>query len=109
MIFTDINNFFDKAAQATRLSKEAEIACAAQARAGSAWAREQLIESYLFAVASCLRRLGEDMQTMELLYRLLAVLEREVDAFDFAQDGETFMHRLSLRLRQAVTAYVADR
>ena len=106
--FTDINDFFNKATKAEKLSREQEIACAAQAKAKDAEAFERLIQSYLPVIASYLRRVGKEMQSMELLYRLLHVLRREADAFDFAQDSEPFMHRLSLRLKQAVTAYVAD-
>lgn len=109
MMFLSIQDFYDKANAAKRLSREQEMACAARARAGDAEARSMLIQSYLPVVASHVKRLGKEYHSLELVYRFIAVLERETDRFDFLQDGESFTHRLYLCLGQALVGYIADK
>ena len=69
----------------------------------------KLVESYLPYVASTLKRLPAKHQTLELIYRCYASLEKAVDRFDFLQDSEPFSHRLNWWMRQTITAYLADR
>lgn len=108
MMFVSIQDFYDKANTAKRLSREQEKACAALARSGDAEARRMLIESYLPLLASRVKRAGKEYARLELVYRFVQVLEREVDTFDFLQDSESFTHRLSLCLGQALVGYIAD-
>ena len=50
-----------------------------------------------------------ELQTLELVMRCCAAVEKAVDGFDFLQDSERFGHRLNWALRQMVTAYIAER
>lgn len=109
MIFIDTQDFFVKANRAVRPSRDLEKEYAIQARAGNQEAKDRLVEGYMPIIASYVKRLGKEMQSLELIYRMVNMLEREVEAFDFLQDGEAFTHRLSLRCKKIVTEYIADR
>jgi len=47
------------------------------------------------------------MQNLGMVLHCLQMLEKQVDKFNFQQDGETFTHRLSWGLRQAIASYIA--
>ncbi|MBE6944821.1 MAG: hypothetical protein E7459_01875 [Ruminococcaceae bacterium] len=109
MIFITIEDFYQKAASCQKLTREEEIHYATQMNAGDCAARQKLIESYLPMVAGYVKRTKPHMQTLVLALYCLQALERAVDSFDFLQDRESFTHRLSWWLRQAVTSYIARR
>ena len=75
---------------------------------GDTLARQKLIEGYLFEVRNIVIHSYTEMQTLELIYRCISELEKMVDYFNFIQDSEPFLHRLSLKLKQVVTGYIAD-
>lgn len=106
MICISVEDFYEKTNSCRRLSRQEEIECAVRMKNGDADAREQLIESYLPAVASHIKRLAPHMQTLTLVLYCQQALEKAVDTFDFLQDGETFSHRLSWGLRQAAASYI---
>ena len=107
MLFTCAEDFFEKASKIPRLSREDEKHLYLQMKAGDLDARERLIMGYLPLVASRIRRLSPDMQSLEFIYGNIRTLEKTVDAFDFLQEGEAFRHRLSLVLQQNVARYIA--
>ena len=107
MIYLSVEHFFEQAASCVRLSREEELDCARRMRDGDAEARERLIESYLPVVAGHVRKTGG--RSLELTVRCCCELERAVDSFDFFQEGETFVHRLSWHLRQATAKWIAER
>ncbi|MBQ8447673.1 MAG: hypothetical protein IJX27_01925 [Clostridia bacterium] len=109
MLFTGKEDFYAQAAACEKLTREREKEYARLMREGDADAREKIIKSYLPTVAAFIKRLGPEMQKLELIYRLLAALEKNVDGFDFLQESEPFSHRLAFALRQAVTRYIAER
>ena len=109
MIFISIDDFYEKVNNCKVLSRQEEIECACQMKSGDASARERLIESYLPMVAARIKRTPSHMQGLKLVYYCQQALEKAVDSFDFLQESETFAHRLSWYLRQAVTKYIADR
>lgn len=109
MFFISPEDFFEKARACTPLTREEELRCAEEMKAGSAEARQRLVQGYLPHVAGHIRRLPEHLITLEVIYRCCHALEKAVDSFDFSQNGERFSHRLSWGLRQAVTGYIADR
>lgn len=109
MIFISIEDFYQKAESCHRLTREEEIQCAGQMKAGDKAARQQLVESYLPMVAGYLRRAKPHMQTLVLALYYVYALERAIDAFDFLQSHESFVNRLSWWLRQATTSYMARR
>lgn len=109
MHYITVSDFFEKAAACQRLSRPEERECAAAIADGDAAARERLIKSYLPFVAGYIRRFKPSMQTLKLLYGCLSALEKAVDSFNFLQDNEPFLNRLSWWLRQASTRYIAER
>jgi DNA-directed RNA polymerase sigma subunit (sigma70/sigma32) len=109
MLFTDCNDFFDKAARAARLSREEERSLALLMAEGDGSARQRVVESYLYAVSAFVRKTSGEYYSLELIYRLISALEREVDKFDFLQEHESFMHRLGGALRRELTAFIADK
>ena len=109
MLFLNPEDFFEKARACARLTREEELRRAEEMKAGSEAARDRLIQGYLPQVAGHVSRLSEDLITLEVIYRCCHALEKAVDSFNFAQEGERFSHRLSWGLRQAVTGYIADR
>ncbi len=108
MRFLTVQHFFLQAASVARLDRQEEIACAARMRAGDAEAKDALVQSYLPMVAATAKKISTGEPSMELICRFALVLEREVETFDFSQESETFTHRLSLALKKATTAYIAD-
>ncbi|MBR0447359.1 MAG: hypothetical protein IIX28_02710 [Clostridia bacterium] len=109
MLYVTIEDFYARAGEATRLTREQERACAAAMAAGDADARRRLIQSYLPHVASAIRRAPADIRTLHTVYAAIAALEKAVDTFRFQQEGETFAHHLSWRLRQCLTRRIAER
>ena len=109
MIFLSLEDFYEKTAACSRLSREEEIECAKQLSKGAPDARECLLRSYLPSVAAHIKRLNPHMQTLRLVLYCCQALEKAVDSFDFLQDSETFSHRLSWYLRQATVTYIAER
>ena len=107
MLFVTLADFYQKADQCRRLTRQEEKECAARMAGGDSSARQQLIESYLPVVAARVKRAGESMESLSLALYCLQALEKCVDRFHFQQDSEPFIHRLSWALRQAVTRYIA--
>lgn len=108
MRFLTVQDFYAQAANAGRLDRHEEIACAARMRAGDPDARDALVQSYLPTVAAFAKRVSTGAPSMELVCRFAAILEQQVEGFDFAQEGETFIHRLSLALKKTTAEYIAD-
>lgn len=108
MIFVSIEDFFEKAEQCQVLTRQEELACAEQMKAGDTEARDRLIESYLPMTARHVKRAGRSMQNLGLAVYCVDALEKAVDSFNFFQDGETFTHRLSWYLRNASARYIAE-
>ena len=106
MLFISIEDFYKKAESCHRLSRSEEIECAKLMKSGDFKARECLIESYLPFVAGCIRHTDKSMQTLGLVLYCVDALEKAVDSFNFLQESETFAHRLSWYLRQAMTQYI---
>lgn len=107
MIFVSVEDFCEKAAHYTRLSRPEEIEYARKMQQGDPAAREKLIQSYLPMVAGYIRRVHARPQDLGMVIYCVHALEKAVDSFDFLQDSEPFSHRLSWWLRQAVTKYIA--
>lgn len=108
MILVSLDDFYRKAAAAVRLDRESEIQCAKAMAQGDENARVRLVESYLPVAAARVKAAPEEYRGLAMAVYCLQALEQAVDSFDFLQDSETFAHRLSWYLRQAVTRYVAD-
>lgn len=106
MLFITIEDFYEKAASCRRLTRQEELDCAAQMKAGDAAARQRLIESYLPAAAGHIKKAKPHLQTLGLAVYCVEALEKAVDRFNFAQDSEPFVHHLSWALRQAVVSYM---
>ncbi len=106
MVFVSIDNFFEKASGCKILTREEELECAASMKNGDTDARERLIQGYIPMVAGHIKRAKPQMQTLGLVMHCMTALEKAVDSFNFMQDGETFSHRLSWALRQAVVGYM---
>ena len=109
MLFLSVENFFQEAQNSPRLSRDEEIQLALQMKNGDTEARQRIIHSHYPLVASYIRRMPKDLQTLKVLYRFLQSLEAGVDSFNFQQDGEAFLHHLSWRMRQCLTRCIADR
>lgn len=107
MVFISIDDFYEKVKACKVLTREEEKACALRMKEGDLEAREQMIQSYLPMVASRIKRVPSHMRNLGMVLHCLQMLEKQVDQFDFQQEGETFTHRLSWGLRQAVTRYIA--
>jgi len=105
MVFVSVDDFFEKVGTCTVLTRQEEIECAKQMENGDAAARERLIQSYMPMLASYIKQAKPDIRTFGLVLYCQQALEKAVDSFDFLQDSETFTHRLSLHLRQAVVKY----
>lgn len=106
MIYISVDDYYEKASSFSVMSRKEEIACAQQMKNGDTHARERLIQSYLPIVASHVKRAPSYMQNLGLILYFQQALENAVDTFDFFQDSEPFLHRLSWHLRQAVTKYI---
>lgn len=109
MLYTCVQDFFEKTAGQPRLSRAEERALALRMAQGDAAARHQLQGGYLPMVAGHLRHCAPHLQTLRHLYLCLQALDNAMDAFDFLQDSEPFSHRLSWHLRQATVRCIADR
>ena len=109
MLFISAEDFFDRAAEMHRMTREEEKCCAQKMAQGDTEARERLILSYYPHAASYVRRLPKELQTLRAVYSFIAALEKGVDSFDFLQDRETFAHHLSWRMRQCLTRCIAER
>ncbi len=109
MLFVSVEDFFAQTSHIQRLSREQEKDLARNMAAGDETARETLVRSYLPMAASYVRRMPKEMQTLHAAYSCVAAVEKGVDSFNFLQDGETFVHHLSWRLRQCITRCIADR
>ena len=107
MLFTCAEDFFEKSLQRGRLSREEEKTLFLRMKAGDASAHERMVESYLVIVAATIKRLPKEHQSLDLIYHCVQALEQSVDKFDFLQDGEAFLHRLSLVLRGEITKHIA--
>ena len=108
MLFINVEDFFAQVSAIPRISREDEKALARQMAAGDEAARESLVRGYLFLAAAHVRRAPSRIQTLQTVYACVAAVEQGVDRFDFQQDGETFLHHLSWRLRQCVTRCIAE-
>ena len=109
MLYICVEDFYKKAQEVKRLTREEEKLCATAMKAGDQEARKQLIESYYPMVSGTVKRAPKELQSIKTLYTCLQSLEQGVDKFNFLQDSETFTHHLSRRLRQAITQCIADR
>ena len=107
MLFISAEDFFAQAENAPRLTREEEKRLA-QELGQNTVARTRLICNYLPFVAGRIRRTPKDIHTLHTVYACLAVLEKEVDNFDFLQDHERFIHRLSGKMRQCLTRCLAE-
>lgn len=107
MLFINVQDFYNKAYEYKKLTREEEKALAQRMKDDSE-ARQALINSYLPMTAGFIDRLKDDYQSLELVYRCIQALEKCVDSFNFQQDGETFAHRYNWYLRQTITKYIAD-
>lgn len=106
MIYISIDDFYEKASSCNRLTRQEEIECAKKMKDGDAAAREKLIESYTPMVAGHMKHTKPHLQNLGLALYCMQALEKAVDSFDFLQESETFSHRLSWWLRQAVANYI---
>ena len=109
MAYITVRDFLEKAAQAPRITREEEKECARLMHEGDAASRERIIANYLPMAASYVRRAAAEYRTLGLVYACLQALEKAVDSFDFQQDGETFVHRLSWVFRQTVFHYMVTK
>lgn len=106
MVYYSIEDFYEKAENCLRMTRQEEIACARKMKAGDTTAREQMVNSYIPMVAAHMKRMKHDQQTLGLAVYCMQALEKAVDSFDFLQESETFTHRLSWWLRQATADYI---
>lgn len=106
MIYISVSDFYEKASLCNRLTRQEEIECAQRMKKGDMAAREQLIQSYIPMVSGYIKRAKPHLQQLGLVMYCMQALEKAVDSFDFMQDGEPFIHRLSWALRQAVVSYI---
>ena len=109
MPYISANDFLEKAAAAPRITREEEKECARRMAEGDRAAREQIVQHYLPLTASFVRRAPQEYRTLGMVYACLQALEKAVDSFDFLQEGETFIHRLSWVLRQTTMHYTVTR
>ena len=106
MVYISIEDFYEKAGLCNRLTREQEIECAKEMKNGNMAARERLIQSYIPMVAGHIKHTKSHLQNLGLVLYCVQALEKAVDSFDFMQENETFSHRLSWWLRQAVANYI---
>jgi DNA-directed RNA polymerase sigma subunit (sigma70/sigma32) len=109
MVFVSVEDFLKQASAISPLSRKEEKALGQEKAAGSKPARDTLIKHYLPHVAAAIKHAPKEIQTLNTVYTLIATLEKGVDDFNFSQEGETFSHHLSFRLRQCITRAIADR
>lgn len=109
MLFISVEDFFTQVRDMPRLSREEEKLLAQRMAAGDRAAREALVRGYMYMAAAYVHRAPQDIRTLSTVYACIAALEKGVDKFNFLQDGETFSHHLSWRLRQCITRCLVDR
>jgi len=109
MLFISVEDFFTQVRDMPRVSREEEIVFAQQMASGDPLARDALIRGYMYMAAAYVRRAPRDIRTLSTVYACVTALEKGVDSFNFLQDGETFVHHLSWRLRQCITRCIAHR
>ena len=107
MLLITMEDFWQKARSVPRMTRKEELACARLMQAGQPEGRERLILRCLPLIAGIIRRYPPEYHTLGLVYQCLRAAERAVDSFPFEQESETFVHRLSWHLKQAVTRYIA--
>ena len=105
MLYISVDDFYQKVGSISAMSRQEEIECAHQMKNGDHLARERLIRSYLPMVAGHIKNVTPSIRSLGLILYCQQALEKAVDTFDFFQDSEPFLHRLSWCLRQAVTKY----
>ena len=69
MLFIDVEEFFNVAKEARRLTREEEKLYATKMMAGDTEAREILIYSYFYFVAAYIRRYSKKIQTLNSVYQ----------------------------------------
>lgn len=106
MVYISIDDFYEKVSSCSAMSRQEEVECAKKMKNGDIDARERLIQSYLPIVAGQIKHQRPHMQTLGLVLYCVQALEKAVDSFDFLQESESFSHRLSWHLRQAITKYM---
>lgn len=106
MIYMRADDFYEKVASVSALSRQEEIEYARQMKNGDMLARERLIQGYLPVMAAFIRRKPSYAQNLGLILHCQQALEKAVDTFDFLQDREPFSHRLNWHLRQAAVRYL---
>lgn len=109
MLFISVEDFFSQVQALPRLSREEEIVFAQQMAKGDKAARDKLVQGYLYMAAAYVHRAPENIRTLSTVYACIASVEKGVDSFNFLQEGETFVHHLSWRLRQCITRCIAER
>ena len=109
MLFISVEDFFEKVSHISPLSREEELRYAQLMREGDPRAKEKLMEGYMPHVASVIRKMRSEYQTLELVFRCCTALEKAVEQFDFFQNGERFSHHLSWWLRQTTTRYIVEK
>ncbi len=109
MLFISVEDFLTQVSAIPRLSREEEKNLAQRMAAGDSAAREALVRGYLFMAAATIGRAPQNIRTLRTVYACIDAIEKGVDGFHFLQDGETFMHHLSWRMRQCITRCIADR
>lgn len=108
MLFISVEDFLSRAKAMPRLTREEEKALARLRADGDEQAAQRLRESGLPLVASLIRRQPLSLQNLHTVYACIRCAEACADGFNFLQDGETFIHRLSLRLRQCLVRCLAE-
>ena len=109
MLFLSEADFFEKARKYGKFSRAEEAELAELAKNGDDAAKGKLVCSYLPTVAAFVRKVQKNHRSLDLVYRLIAALEKEIDAFDFSSDWEMFACRLSPVMRKTLTEYIADK
>ena len=109
MYFTSTEDFFKKAEESHRLSREEEKALGLLKSQGDTAARDVLVQGYLAFAASFVRRAPENIRTLNTVYACVDCLEKCVDRFDFTKDGEPFVNHLGNALRRCITRCIAFR
>ena len=109
MLFISVEDFLNQVRTLPRLDREQEKVLAQQMADGDPAAREALIRGNMYLAAAYFRRAPQDIRTLSTVYACVAALEKGVDSFHFLQDGETFAHHMSWRLRQCITRCIANR
>lgn len=108
MLFISYQAFIDYVGGCNKLSEQEQLLLARQMAGGDEGAKAKLVECYLPYVASKLSRVNKNMQSLQLLYSFLCVLESLIDEFDFCNGVPCFKNALDRALRRAITNYIAN-